>query len=77
VSEAGILTVIGMAVTGLVWGLRIEGKVDAHDKELDRIRLAHDKEIAQLRTDTQAAVKEMRDDVRYIKERIDALVDRL
>lgn len=72
-SEAGILTVIGMAVLGLVFAIRIEGRVNAHDKEIDRLREDHDKEIAQLRTDTQTAVKEMRDDVRYIRERIDAL----
>jgi len=53
---------IGGAASIVVWAVRVEAKVQAHDREL-----------AQMRTDLRAEMHEMRQDLKYIRERLDAI----
>jgi len=52
---------IGGAASIVVWAVRVEAKVQAHDREL-----------AQMRTDLRAEMHEMKQDLKYIRERLDA-----
>lgn len=63
-SENLIVWLMGSAVAIIVWAVRVESKVAAHERE-----------IAQLRSDTQMSITLVRDDVRYIRQRIDEVLD--
>lgn len=56
-----IMWAIGGAASIVVWAVRVEAKVQAHDREL-----------AQMRTDLRAEMHEMKQDLKYIRERLDA-----
>ena len=59
--DTAALVCAGLACIGwLVWAVRIEGKVLAHDREID-----------QLRQDTHRAVGQLMADIAYIRQRID------
>jgi hypothetical protein len=53
----------GAFITGVIWAIRIEGKV-----------LSHDREIAQLRDDLRTTVTRLDDNIKYIRDRIDHLI---
>ena len=59
-SESTGVWIIGSLLAGIIWGMRLEGKV-----------LAHDRELQQLRMDITNAVSQVREDLRYIRDRID------
>lgn len=65
VSEAGIISTVLAALGGVVWAVRIEGKV-----------LSHDKELAQLRDDARDDRVQVRTDLAYIRSRLDELTGR-
>lgn len=52
-----------MVVAGIVWLVRLEGRVNVHDRELELVSDTHDKEFQQLR-----------EDLKYIRDRIDAVL---
>lgn len=54
-------------VAGIVWAVRIEGKVLSHDRDILRMQA----DAAQWRQDMRAELAVMREDLRYIRERID------
>lgn len=56
VSTEWALSAIGLVVGGLVWLIRLEGRVNTHDQR----HTQHDEDR-----------KEMRDDISYIRNRID------
>ena len=60
ISETSVLWSSGALLAGIIWGMRLEGKV-----------LAHDRELQQLRSDMNTAVGQVREDLRYIRDRID------
>lgn len=64
-TEGGVITVGLALVAGLVWAVRMEGFVRAHEKE-----------IAQLRMDMRGEIAELKEDVKYIRERIDRAMGR-
>ena len=49
-----------LAVAGVVWLVRLEGRVGAQARELQMLDQTHNKDLEQLRAD-----------IRYIRERID------
>ena len=59
-SDQAVIALGGMFIAALVWAVRIEGKVLAHDREID-----------QLRQDTNRAVGQLMADIAYIRQRID------
>ncbi len=59
-SETVAMWLIGLALTALVWAVRQEGRVNAHDRELNAHAKRHD---------------ELRDDISYIRERIDSALN--
>jgi hypothetical protein len=61
--EAIVVTALAF-VAGVVWAVRIEGKV-----------LAHEREIAQLRQDTDQKIDRVLTEVAYIRERIDRALE--
>lgn len=61
--EAIVVTALAF-VAGVVWAVRIEGKV-----------LAHEREIAQLRQDTDQKIDRVLTEVAYIRERIDRVLE--
>lgn len=60
VSEAGIISTVLAFIGGVVWAVRIEGKV-----------LGHDKELKLLRDDAKEDRAQMRADLAYIRNRLD------
>lgn len=63
-TDSGVLAAIGMALAGVVWAVRVEGKV-----------VAHDREIEQLRHDTDTKVEQVLRQLDYIRERIDRVLE--
>ena len=61
-SETGIITVTLSVLAAIVWAVRVEGIVRAHDKE-----------IAQLRRDMEHKIDAALIELRYIRERVDAI----
>ncbi len=59
----GVVTVGGI----LIWALRQEGRINAHDKEHEE----HRKEIEKVRVSSEQRHSELREDISYIRERID------
>lgn len=57
---AVLLTLCGMSVTGLVWAVRLEGRVNGHDQQIE----AHDQQF-----------DDVKDDVKYIRDRIDRALE--
>lgn len=55
-SEAVVMTIGGAVISGLVWLVRLEGRVNGHDREHKQHADRHE---------------EMREDLAYIRERID------
>lgn len=61
----GALVAAALAVVGgLVWAVRIEGKVLAHEREID-----------QLRQDTDRKIDQVLGQLEYIRERIDRVLE--
>jgi hypothetical protein len=61
--EAIVVTALAF-VAGVVWAVRIEGKV-----------LSHERELAQLRQDTDQKIDRVLTEVGYIRERIDRVLE--
>jgi hypothetical protein len=59
-SEGGVITVALTVLSAIVWAVRVEGIVRAHEQQ-----------IAQLRSDMKHEMADMRADVQYIRQRID------
>lgn len=60
---------IGIAVLVLgavIWSIRLEGRVQATERDLSTLRLQHEQ-----------AVQQTREDVSYIRERIDRILEAL
>lgn len=64
-SENFVIWALGILGMVIVWAVRIEGKVNAHDREIE-----------QLRADTKGEMATLREDVRYIRDRIDVVLER-
>ena len=63
--DTAALVGAGLAcIGGLVWAVRIEGKV-----------LAHDREIEQLGQHTDDKIDQLRADIAYIRQRIDKALE--
>lgn len=63
-SSEALVAVAGMLVGALVWAVRIEGQVRAHDRELE-----------QLRRDTDSKIRQIHDAIDYIRQRIDRAIE--
>lgn len=63
-SPQAAITIAAGAITGLVWLVRLEGRVNGHDRELKDTKDTHSEEITTLRADVQ-----------YIRQRIDSALD--
>ena len=59
------LTIAGFAVAGLVWLVRLEGRVNSHDREILDVKTGHESDIQQIRSDVQ-----------YIRGRIDRALEK-
>ncbi len=59
-----IVTAVGLAVGALVWLVRLEGRVNSHEREIQDIKRGHDTDNEQIRSDRQ-----------YIRERIDRAIE--
>lgn len=59
-----ILGAVVVAVGALVWAVRIEGQVRAHEREID-----------QLRRDTDSKIGQIHDAIAYIRQRIDRAIE--
>lgn len=64
-TEGGIITVALTVIAAIVWGVRVEGIVRAHEKQIE-----------QLRTDMNSKVMEVLVEVRYIRNRVDEALER-
>lgn len=58
-----IVTVVGLSVAALVWLVRLEGRVNSHDREIKDVKEGHDSDIQQIRRDLE-----------YIRGRIDRAI---
>ena len=63
-TEGGIITVALTVIAAVVWGVRVEGIVRAHEKQIE-----------QLRTDMNSKVTELLVEVRYIRNRVDEALE--
>ena len=63
-SSEALVAVAAMLVGALVWAVRIEGQVRAHDRELE-----------QLRRDTDSKIRQIYDAIDYIRQRIDRAIE--
>jgi hypothetical protein len=63
-SSEALVAVAAMLVGALVWAVRIEGQVRAHDRELE-----------QLRRDTDSKIRQIHDAIDYIRQRIDRAIE--
>lgn len=66
-SESAVVWIIGVAASVIAWAVRVESKVQAHDKDIDRMTRASD----QFRSDMRADFTEVKDRLQYIVERLD------
>lgn len=71
-TEAGVISMMVAAVGVIVWAVRIEGKVRAHESDLALLR----KQADDYRLEMRAEFAIMRSDVQYIRQRIDAAMSR-
>jgi hypothetical protein len=58
-----IVTVVCCAIAALVWLVRLEGRVNSHDREIKDVKEGHETDIQQIRRD-----------VEYIRDRIDRAI---
>lgn len=63
-SDGALVSAALAIVGGLVWAVRIEGKVLAHEREID-----------QLRQDTDRKIDQVLGQLEYIRERIDRVLE--
>jgi len=63
-SSEALVAIAAMLVGALVWAVRIEGQVRAHDRELE-----------QLRRDTDSKIRQIHDAIDYIRQRIDRAIE--
>ncbi len=63
-SSEALVAVAAMLVGALVWAVRIEGQVRAHERELE-----------QLRRDTDSKIRQIHDAIDYIRQRIDRAIE--
>lgn len=59
-----VLTLISMGVIGLVWLVRLEGRVNGHDREIKDTKDQQGKDV-----------REIHADLRYIRERLDRVLE--
>ncbi len=71
-SEHVLLWLIGASVTIVVWAVRVEAKVQAHDRDLAQMR----SDASQFRADMRTDNHQMREDLQYIRTRIDEVAAR-
>lgn len=64
VTEGGIITVALTVIAAVVWGVRVEGIVRSHEKQIE-----------QLRQDMNSKVTEVLMEVRYIRQRVDEALE--
>lgn len=57
------MTIVGLSVAALVWLVRLEGRVNSHDREIKDVKEGHDSDIQQIRRDLE-----------YIRGRIDRAI---
>lgn len=68
VNNSGMaLTVVSLVMGGVVWLIRLEGRVNSHDRE-HRI---HRERVEELRDAHSRQHTELRSDIAYIRARID------
>lgn len=60
-----IVTLVGFAVACVVWLVRLEGRVNSHDREIKDVKEGHETDIQQIRKD-----------VEYIRGRIDSALEK-
>lgn len=63
-----ILSIVAMVVTLTAWAVRVEGRVDA----LNRQQVS---DVAMLKEQQEKAIRQTRDDVAYIRSRLDQVLD--
>lgn len=67
-SLSQILTIGGLVVSLTAWAVRVEGRVDALQK-------LHSTDVAALKEQQDRVIRQTRDDLAYIRQRVDVLVD--
>jgi len=60
-----VVTIVALAVAALVWLVRLEGRVNGHERELQDVKKGHDSDITGIRNDLQ-----------YIRDRIDRVLEK-
>lgn len=62
-----LLWALGAVVAIIAWAVRVEAKVQAHERDIDRMT----REGTQFRSDMRADLAEVKDALQYIRERLD------
>lgn len=62
-SVAEIIAIAALVLSGLVWAVRLEGRVDAQTEQ-----------IATLKEQQRAAILQVREDLTYIRQRLDLVL---
>jgi hypothetical protein len=60
-----IVTVVCCAIAALVWLVRLEGRVNSHDREIKDVKDSHESDMQQIRLD-----------LNYIRGRIDRAIEK-
>ena len=74
----GVDSLIGgiiLALGGLVWLIRLEGRVVAHDHQVNDTRVTNEQEHAQIRSANEQDHDQLREELHYIRMRIDQLAN--
>lgn len=67
-----IVTLASLGVTALVWLVRLEGRVNSHDREIKDVKEVHDRELKDVKEGHDNNIQQIRRDLEYIRGRIDS-----
>ena len=74
--DISLFVMVGLAgLGGLVWLIRLEGRVVAHDHQVSDLRVMNEQEHTQIRAGNDQDHEQMREELHYIRMRIDAAVN--
>ena len=74
--DISLFVMVGLAgLGGLVWLIRLEGRVVAHDHQVNDLRIMNEQEHCQLRTSKEQDHEQLREELHYVRMRIDALMN--
>lgn len=68
-----IVTIVGMAIAGIVWAIRLEGRQTSHERECIQYR----KLVDERHVDMKADITEVKDDVKAMNGKLDTVIARV